>query len=74
MTITEIENSKNSTQTLKYKRAYLMSHIINYYKDVKSAYEMIRVSLVVACPTVFILLCDLSQHGEVFKLMKVGQF
>ena len=35
---------------------------------------MIRVSFVVACPTVFILLCALSQHGEVFKLMKVGQF
>ena len=35
---------------------------------------MIRVSLVVACPMVFILLCDLSQHKEVFKLMKIGQF
>ena len=35
---------------------------------------MIRVSLVAACPMVFILLCDLGQHREVFKLMKIGQF
>ena len=35
---------------------------------------MIRVSLAVACPMVFILLCDLGQHREVFKLMKIGQF
>ena len=35
---------------------------------------MIRVSLAAACPMVFILLCDLGQHREVFKLMKIGQF
>ena len=28
-------NSKKPTQVLKYKRAYLMFEIINYYKDVK---------------------------------------
>ena len=31
-------NSKNPNQTLKYKRAYLMSNTINYYKDVKNAH------------------------------------
>ena len=35
---------------------------------------MIRVSLVVACPMVFILLYNLGQYGEVFKLMKISQY
>ena len=38
MTITrDLEIPKNPTQKLKYKRAYLMSQVINYSKDVKSA-------------------------------------
>ena len=28
-------NSKKPTQALKYRRAYLMFEMINYYKDVK---------------------------------------
>ena len=31
-------NSENPTQTLKYKRAYLVSQVINYFNDVKSAH------------------------------------
>ena len=35
--------------------------------------EMIRVSLVIVCPIVFLLLCDLGHHGGMLKLMKNGQ-
>ena len=35
---------------------------------------MTTVSIVVACPMVFILFCNIGQYGEVFKLMKIGQF
>ena len=35
---------------------------------------MIRVSHVVVSPNVFILLCDLSGHGRVLKLLKSGHF
>ena len=31
-----LETEKKPTQTLKYKHAYLMSQVINYYKDAKS--------------------------------------
>ena len=34
---------------------------------------MVKVAHVVACSIVLILLCDLGQHGEVFKLMKIDQ-
>ena len=37
-------------------------------------HKMKRVSHVVACSVVLIFLCDLGQHGEVFKRMKIGQF
>ena len=35
---------------------------------------MTTVSNLVTCPMVFILFCNISQYGEVFKLMKIGQF
>ena len=31
---------------------------------------MKRVSCVIACPVVFILLCNLDRHGGLLKLMK----
>ena len=37
-------------------------------------HEMIRVSHAVACPMVFILICDLGRHRGLLKLMKNGQF
>ena len=37
-------------------------------------HEMIRVSHLVGCPMVFILLCDIDGHGGLPKLMKNGQF
>ena len=37
-------------------------------------YEMIRMSRLVACPIVFILLCDQNGPGGVFKVMKKDHF
>ena len=37
-------------------------------------HEMMRVSYAVACPFVFILLCDFVRHGGVLKFMKNSQF
>ena len=34
---------------------------------------MTTVPIVVMCPMVF-LFCNIGQYGEVFKLMKIGQF
>ena len=39
MTITrDLEIQKNPSQMLEYRRAYLMSQVVNYYKDVKNAH------------------------------------
>ena len=35
---------------------------------------MIRISHVVACPMIFILLCDLSRQGGLLKLNRNGRF
>ena len=37
-------------------------------------HEMIRISHAIACPIVFILLCNLDWHGEVLKLIKMVNF
>ena len=37
-------------------------------------YEMIRMPRLVACPIVFILLCDQNGQGGVFKVMKKDHF
>ena len=37
------ENSKNPTQMLKYRRAYLMTQVIKYYKFVESAHIIVTI-------------------------------
>ena len=36
--------------------------------------EMVRISHKIACPIVFIWLCNFDWHGGVLRLMKNGQF
>ena len=37
-------------------------------------YEIIKAPHAVACPIVFILICDLGRHEGLLRLMKNGQF
>ena len=45
----DLEIPKSPTQTLKYKRAYLMLQAINYYKDIKSAHIIVTTFLLHYC-------------------------
>ena len=65
MTITrDLEIPKHPTQMLKYKHAYLMSQVINYYKYVKSAHIIVTTFLLHYCER---WLCQ-SKYTFTFKI------
>ena len=65
MTITrDLEIPKHPTQMLKYKHAYLMLQVINYYKYVKSAHIIVTTFLLHYCER---WLCQ-SKYTFTFKI------
>ena len=48
----------------------MMAPRFNRQLSILQKHNMTRVSCVIACPNVFILLCNLDWHGRLLKLMK----
>ena len=51
----------------------MMAPRFNKQLHILQKHNMIRVSCIIVCPVVFILLCNLDRHGGLLKLMRKSQ-